>query len=188
LVAICDSILKRIRKNFEDLDMLAAILNVLGIQSVSIDDNFSLQISDSVYVNLHWHASTRHLILFSEIAELGQLNVSIDLLKILMEANCFWSGTSGATLCIEKEKNQLLLIHKIFVDEQCISDERLRIFFEAFFNAAVFWKEKLYVGDNQKREERAVFGKENLKVESHSNHYIHNESQVSLSKSMMYRV
>jgi len=122
--------------------MLAVILKILGIEAIPIGGEVSLKITESLFVNLHWHASTHHLILFSEIASLDQFEMSVELLMVLMEANCFWSGTSGATLCIEKEENTLLLIHKIHIDEQFLSENNIKGFFEGFFNAASFWYEQ----------------------------------------------
>ncbi|MBU6949830.1 type III secretion system chaperone [Hahella sp. HN01] len=89
--------------------------------SLQLDEHgyLSLEVNDTLVVNLQWHAADEHLIIFSPLFKLPDdseepetLRRQNALLKMLLGANLFWQGTEGGTLSLDNDSGWLWLMDK----------------------------------------------------------------------------
>lgn len=122
--------------------LLDHLAKSLSLAELSLDDNnhCMLLFDDKVVLNMEFNEDRGILVVYSYIGEVpfeGRENI----FETLLESNCFWQETEGATIGIDKHTQTVVLAYpfELPVSSTKLFEERLAI----FVDTTESWMERL---------------------------------------------
>lgn len=122
---------------------LEALAKVSGLPFLDLDaQGFRTLTIDSLHsVHLQSDVVSGELVLFAEVATLPS-PPDAQLLTLLLQANCFWRGTAGATLSLDDQSPPGLVLARR-VSCAAITPAQFVDIFESFVDHLVDWHARL---------------------------------------------
>lgn len=108
----------------------------LGLDDLKVDDQgaATLRVDDATEVNFLENPNGETVTAFVDLGPLAEEDDDPDVLRKMLEANCFWSGTGGATLGIDPETGSVVLAQQF--PASSVTPELLEAVFQRFVEFA----------------------------------------------------
>ena len=94
--------------------LLKSLGKSLGLKNLILDDNNHciLLFDEKIVLNLELKEETERLVVYAYVGEVP-LEDRENVFECLLEANCFWKETGGATIGIDKQSQTIVLAYSV---------------------------------------------------------------------------
>lgn len=115
----------------------AASSGLTGLE-LNAESRAALRFDEKITVNFQQSGAGNELILYTDLGEIPSERHAL-MLEAMLRGNLFWQGTRGATLALQGDPGQAVLM--LEVDAGPSSAPEFRIILDQFVNTAEAWQE-----------------------------------------------
>jgi len=129
------------------VELLQILARETGLEDLTpLDEEPDLQVItfDQLEVMIIWHEPTQCVRLNAELGPADAL--TRDQLWLMLDANCFWAGTNGASLALDQGSSRVFLQDRMPIER--LDDATFLSWLPAFVQTAESWANQVVDGED----------------------------------------
>jgi len=125
------------------VELLRLLARETGLEDLTLldEEDADLQVVtfDQLEVMIIWHEPTQSIRLNAELGPAESL--TRNQLWLMLDANCFWAGTNGASLALDQGSNRVFLQDRMPIER--LDDETFLTWLPSFVQTAERWANQI---------------------------------------------